>query len=180
MQITEQQLRAVYPGAGRRVALFLPHLNAALTEFAINTPVRVAAFLAQVGHESGQLVYVRELASGAAYDTGAKANALGNTPTADGDGQLYKGRGLIQITGRSNYAACGKALGVDLLANPSKLETPELAARSAGWFWASNGLNRFADNGDFVGLTRRINGGTNGLADRQAIWVRAKAVLLAK
>ncbi|WP_027469165.1 glycoside hydrolase family 19 protein [Deefgea rivuli] len=180
MQITEHQLRAMYPGAGRRAALFLPHLNAALIEFAIDTPARAAAFLAQVGHESGQLLYVKELASGAAYDTGSKAKALGNTPAADGDGRLYKGRGLIQITGRSNYAACSKALGVDLLANPSKLETPELAARSAGWFWASNDLNRYADKGDFVGLTRRINGGTNGLTDRQAIWARAKAVLIGK
>ena len=109
-----------------------------------------------------------------------KARALGNTPAADGDGQRYKGRGLIQITGRSNYAACGKALGVDLLSNPSQLETPALAARSAGWFWASNKLNRYADNGDFIGLTRRINGGTNGLADRMALWERAKAVLLGK
>ena len=180
MQLTEQQLRRCWPLARRRAAVFLPHINAALIEFGIDTPARVAAFLAQVGHESGQGVYVRELASGAAYDTGTKAKSLGNTPAADGDGQLYKGRGLIQITGRSNYAACGKALGVDLLASPSKLETPELAARSAGWFWASNDLNRYADNGDFIGLTRRINGGTNGLADRQAIWERAKAVLLVK
>ena len=87
------------------------------------------------------------------------------------------GRGLIQITGRANYAACGAALGVDLLSQPELLETPVHAAGSAAWFWLQHNLNRFADRGDFVGLTRAINGGTNGIADRRAIWERAKAAL---
>lgn len=177
LQLSESQLRQCWPMAGKRVAVFLPHINAALIEFGIDTPVRVAAFLAQVGHESGQGRYVVELASGEAYDTGSKAKALGNTLAADGDGQFYKGRGLIQITGRTNYAACGKALGVDLLAKPSLLEKPELAARSAAWFWWRNELNAYADSGDFIRLTRRINGGTNGLADRQQLWEKSKKAL---
>ncbi|QLI80777.1 glycoside hydrolase family 19 protein [Chitinibacter fontanus] len=177
MQLSEIQLRQIWPNAGKRAAVFLPYINATLAEFAIDTPVRVAAFLAQVGHESGQLTWLEEIASGQAYDTGSLAKRLGNTPAADGDGQRYKGRGLIQITGTDNYRACGQALGVDLLADPEQLETPRLACRSAGWFWRSKGLNQFADAADFVGLTRRINGGTNGLTDRMAIWDRAKQVL---
>ena len=133
MQITEQQLRQIMPLARGRAAVFLPYLNAAMTRRQINTPRRAAAFLAQIGHESGQLLYVRELASGAAYDTGTLAARLGNTPAADGDGQRYRGRGLIQVTGRSNYRSCSLALFGDerLLQRPELLEQPEWAAESA-------------------------------------------------
>ncbi|MYM81074.1 glycoside hydrolase family 19 protein [Duganella sp. FT50W] len=166
------------PQAGqRRIAAYLAPLNAAMAEFGINTPARAASFLAQIGHESGQLQFVRELASGAAYDTGTLAARLGNTPQADGDGQRYKGRGLIQITGRTNYAACGAALGLDLLAQPELLEQPVNACRSAAWFWRTHGLNELADAGDQVRVTRRINGGTNGLAERLALFSVAQRVL---
>ncbi|MYM37272.1 glycoside hydrolase family 19 protein [Duganella sp. FT94W] len=166
------------PLAGqRRIALYLAPLAAAMAEFGINTRPRAASFLAQVGHESGQLQFVRELASGAAYDTGTLAARLGNTPEADGDGQRYKGRGLIQITGRTNYAACGAALGLDLLAQPELLEQPVNACRSAAWFWRTHGLNELADAGDQVRVTRRINGGTNGLAERLALFAVAQRVL---
>ncbi|MGK5056064.1 glycoside hydrolase family 19 protein [Janthinobacterium sp. LB2P49] len=160
------------PLAGRRATLFLTPLNAAMAEFDIDTPLRQASFLAQVGHESGQLRYVRELASGAAYEGRAD---LGNVIA--GDGVRFKGRGLLQVTGRANYAACGVALGLDLLAAPQLLEQTTAACRSAGWFWHSRGLNRLADTGDQERLTRRINGGLNGLAERLALYQAARKVL---
>lgn len=179
MPITEQQLLQILPNAGRRAGVFVSALNTAMARRRIDTPRRVAAFLAQIGHESGQLRYVRELASGEAYDTGALATRLGNTPAADGDGQRYRGRGLIQITGRTNYRSCSLALFGDerLLQTPELLEEPEWAAESAAWFWESKGLNALADAGDFNRITRRINGGLNGLADRLELWGRAKEVL---
>ena len=172
MNLTLQQLINIMPNARARAGIFLPALNAAMAEFGITTPARQASFLSQVGHESGQLLYVRELASGQAYE-GRKD--LGNGQP--GDGVRFRGRGLIQITGRINYAACGKALGLDLLAQPALLEQTVNACRSAGWFWQSRGLNALADAGDQVAVTRRINGGTNGLADRLALFAVAKRVL---
>lgn len=111
------------------------------------------------------------------YDTGRLAERLGNTPEDD-DGQLYRGRGLIQITGRANYYACGEALGLDLLGHPELLEEPQHAAMSAGWFWHRASLNALADRSDFLTITKRINGGTNGLKDREAIYHRALKTLL--
>jgi len=179
--ITLDQLRAIMPYAGPRAAVFLDPLNRAMDDFSIDTPARQAAFLAQVAHESGSLRYVRELASGEAYDTGRLAARLGNTPEDDGDGERYKGRGLIQITGRANYAACSAALFDDaqhLLDHPEILEQPEYACRSAGWFWLSRRLNERADAGEFERITRIINGGTNGMAERLAYWDRALKVLV--
>src|SRR6185312_9279953 len=100
---------------------------------------------------------------------------LGNTHP--GDGYKYRGRGLIQVTGRDNYKRMGFALGVDLEADPDQLATPKLAARSAGCFWKSHGLNTYADLGEFQKLTRRINGGLNGLDDRMRLWECAKNAL---
>jgi len=170
--MTLVQLMAIMPYAGQRATLFLAPLNAAMAEFGINAPLRQAAFLAQVGHESGQLRYVRELASGAAYEGRAD---LGNVIA--GDGARFKGRGLLQVTGRANYAACGVALRLDLLARPELLEQTIYACRSAGWFWQSRGLNALADTGDQERVTRRINGGLNGLADRLALYQKACKVL---
>ncbi|KPA87689.1 putative chitinase, partial [Pseudomonas asplenii] len=109
------------------------------------------------------------------------AARLGNTPAADGDGQRYRGRGLIQITGRSNYRQCSVALFGDerLLQQPELLEQPQWAAESAAWFWQQQGLNELADADQFNSITRRINGGLNGLEDRLQIWARARAVLCA-
>jgi putative chitinase len=170
--MTLDQLIKIMPYARARAAMFLGPLNDTMTEFGIDTPARQASFLAQVGHESGQLQYVRELASGTAYE-GRKD--LGNMQP--GDGVRFKGRGLIQITGRANYVACGLSLGIDLIGDPALLESPTLAARSAGWFWAKNGLNALADAGDQTRVTRRINGGTNGLVDRLALFAVADQVL---
>jgi len=180
MSITEQQLLQIMPNAGPRAGVFVPVLNAAMKRWQIDTPRRVAAFLAQVGHESNQLRNTRELwgptPAQARYDL---RTDLGNTPQPDGDGQRYRGRGLIQITGRANYAAVSIALFGDdrLLKTPELLEQPEWAAESAGWFWSTNGLNRLADAGQFEAITRRINGGLNGQDDRLALWGRAKEVM---
>lgn len=169
------------PGlSGARAAEFAGPLGSAMDAYEINTPVRQAMFLAQIAHESGELRYVRELGSGAylaKYDTGRLAERLGNTPAADGDGQKYRGRGLIQITGRANYETCGKALGLDLIVHPEKLEETVYACLSATWYWRSRGLNAMADQDDFVGITKRINGGTNGLEERLAYLARAKKAI---
>lgn len=167
-----QQLIDILPYAHRHAPIFIDHLNNTMFEFGINNLPRRAAFLAQIGHESGQLRYVCELASGAAYEGRAD---LGNVHP--GDGPRFKGRGLIQVTGRFNYASCGKSLGLDLLTYPELLEQPEHACRSAGWFWALKKLNLLADAGDFVMLTRRINGGLNGLGERWALFDNACKVL---
>lgn len=184
MAITLSQLVQILPGARPVAGLFLPALNTAMFRFEIGQPKRIAAFLAQVGHESAQLRYVRELGSDqylSKYDTGTLAARLGNTPEADGDGQKYRGRGLIQITGRRNYLACSQALFGDdrLLRQPELLEQPQWACESAAWFWQSNGLNELADKDQFTTITRRINGGLNGLEDRLQLWARAQAVLCA-
>jgi len=176
MSITEQQLLRILPNAGRQAGVFVPVLNTAMSKHGIVTIARIAAFIAQVGHESGQLRYVREIwgptAQQAAYEGRAD---LGNT--VPGDGSKYRGRGLIQITGRANYAACGEAMGLDLVNQPTLLEQPQYAAMSAAWFWSTRGLNTLADQGQFVKITRRINGGVNGLEDRLQLWERAKKVL---
>lgn len=173
--ITGTQLQSIMPFAKARIPAFIEPLNAAMHEFHINSPIRQAAFIAQIAHESGELRYVEEIASGSAYE-GRKD--LGNTQP--GDGMKYKGRGLIQITGRNNYLECGKALGVDLVTQPELLETNDLACRSAAWFWASHGLNDLADKGDFERITKRINGGYNGLKERQAYYAKALLFLGAK
>ncbi|MGB3127645.1 MAG: glycoside hydrolase family 19 protein [Pseudomonas sp.] len=178
------QLQAIMPNAGARAGAFQAALNAAMARYQITSAKRIAAFIAQIAHESGELRYVRELGSDqylSKYDTGVLAARLGNTPEADGDGQKYRGRGLIQITGRRNYLACSQALFGDdrLMRQPELLEQPQWACESAAWFWQSNGLNELADKDQFTTLTRRINGGLNGLEDRLQYWARAKAVLCA-
>jgi putative chitinase len=170
--ITLDELKQIMPYAGRRAEFYLDHLQSAMDEFDIDTPQRQAAFLAQIAHESGSLNYVKELADGSAYE-GRKD--LGNV--RPGDGVRFKGRGLIQITGRDNYRDCGLALDLPLVDSPELLETPRNACRSAGWFWQSRGLNELADKGDFKLITKKINGGYNGYQDRVAYFTRAQQVL---
>jgi putative chitinase len=105
------------------------------------------------------------------------ADRMGNGSEASGDGYRYRGRGLIQITGRDNYRLCGKALDLPLLDRPELLEQPEYAALSAAWYWWDRGLNDLADAGLFDGISRKINAGDTGQADRRALWAKAKAVL---
>lgn len=161
--ITLDDLRAICTRTKSAVLeKYVDPLNTAMDEFDISqNPARETHFLAQVAHESGGFNYVREIASGEAYEGRAD---LGNTEP--GDGKRFRGRGLIQITGRANYDACGASLGLDLIANPELLEEPLNAARSAGWFWNSRHLNEIADRGDSKAITKRINGGLNGYQDR--------------
>jgi putative chitinase len=170
--ITEAQIRTIMPLSTGYALLYVEPLNRAMAQFNINTNVRQAAFLAQVAHESGQLHYVREIASGAAYE-GRKD--LGNNEV--GDGRRYRGRGLIQVTGKDNYRECGRDLGVNLVVNPELLEKPELAALSAAWYWKKHGCNELADTGSFGLITRKINGGTNGWKLREEFYRIAKWVL---
>ena len=182
--MTLGQVKEATLSSSANAAKFYSFIEETCTKFDISTPARQLCFLAQVGHESGGLFYTEELASGAAYEG---RRGLGNTQR--GDGIKFKGRGLIQITGRTNYKAVGDALGVDLIKDPTLLGGKNVtkctaaqlknAALSAGWFWNSRRLNAIADlinitkpidagtNLDnFVLITRRINGGTNGLHDR--------------
>ncbi|MEB0195363.1 glycoside hydrolase family 19 protein [Pseudomonas sp. CCI1.1] len=176
MPITEQQLLQILPNAGRNAGVFVPALNTAMNHYGIVGTARAAAFIAQIGHESGQLRWVREIWGPTAQQLKYEGRAdLGNTEK--GDGSKYRGRGLIQVTGRANYKACGEALGLDLINKPEQLELPQHAAMSAAWFWSTRGLNTLADQGEFVKITRRINGGVNGLADRQALYEKALKVL---
>lgn len=178
MTLTAEQLQAIMPGApASRVAAFLPHINATLAEFGIDTPRRAAAFLANLGHESLDLRFTREIGSGSAYDTGKLAERLGNTPEDDDDGERFKGRGLIQITGTDNYRAYGEYAGFDALAEPELLEGHEHASRSAGWFWTTRKLNVLADANDFERICKRINGGLNGYDDRVRRWGVARTAL---
>ena len=190
------------PSGGSKIDKYVDPLNAAMIEFEINTPARQAAFIAQLAHESGQFSHIQEnlnySASGLLKTFGkyfnAKtaqqyarapqsianrvyANRIGNGDFASGDGWKYRGRGLIQLTGRLNYQSCGKGLGIDLLSNPDALLDQSIACRSAAWFWKTNGLNELADAGKFETITRRINGGTNGSEERKFLYERAKKYL---
>lgn len=154
------------------INLYGDRLISAMAKYEINTNRRQAAFLSQIAHESGSLRYVEEIASGEAYE-GRKD--LGNTEP--GDGIKFKGRGLIQITGRHNYGEVGRELGYDFINNPENLTKPGAACYSSAWFWNVKGLNRLADIDAFEKITRRINGGLNGIEDRLKHWVICKEAL---
>lgn len=174
MLVTLNHLNNIYKeGPAKQRALFLPYINYAMQQYDIHlTKARVAMFLAQIGHESGQLRYVEEIASGQAYEG---RQDLGNV--MPGDGVKFKGRGLIQITGRKNYSWCGHELQLPLLTQPEMLEQPRWAALSAAWFWNRHNLNEYADKGDLEKCTKIINGGFNGLSDRTLLYKRALATL---
>ena len=175
--MTYDQLEEMLPLArDGDLVRFIGPLNQAMMEFHIDTPLRVAAFIAQIGHESGSLRYVEEIASGAAYE---HRTDLGNLDQLALDiahanysttGVFYKGRGLIQITGYTNYVACSLGLGIDCVSNPKLLKDPINATRSAAWFWSSKQLNKKADLGLFDEISRKINGGSNGKEERRALY----------
>ena len=186
MNLTKQQLQQIMPNAGSRVDKYLPYLNSAMMEFCINLdPVRMAHFLAQVAHESGEMRYVKELASGKAYEG---RTDLGNT--VPGYGVKYKGRGFLQLTGFYNYRRYKIFCGYDVLKNPELLEQPKGATRSAAWIWQRGlgvDLNHVADGDDGHNsyeickqITKRINGGYNHLAERWTYTQRALKVLGAR
>ncbi len=172
--ITKDQLLEIFPFSKKRVDDFIEPLNQTMKENDIVTPRRIAAFIAQIGHESAQLRFTEEIASGAAYE-GRKD--LGNTEA--GDGMKFKGHGIIQITGRANHKACSLALYGDerLLDDPTLIANPLGACRSAGWFWSTHNLNKYADNADMINLTKKINGGLNGYDDRLALYNKALKVI---
>lgn len=172
--LTDQILKQIYPFSTSENRLkYLPHLNQYMKEYGVITLIRIWSYLAQIGHESGQLRYSEEIASGKAYE-GRKD--LGNIEV--GDGVKFKGRGLIQITGRFNYEKLSNTFGVDFIQDPELLKTPEWAIRSSLWFWETKGLNAIADTGDFEKLTRHVNGGINGLKDRLEIFERCKKYII--
>lgn len=208
MQLTEAQLLRILPIARPVAGVFVPALNRAMARHRINSAVRVAAFIAQVGHESGHLRRLVENLNYSAQGLAAtwpgryrggdgKPNALalrlarkpeaiannayaernGNGPEDSGDGWRYRGRSLIQITGRANYRAAGIGLGLPIEEQPEMLEHPDTAAMAAAWWWAEHGLNELADAGRFEQITRRINGGLNGQPDRLQLWATASEVL---
>jgi len=154
----------------RAKALF-PYFVEAVQEGHITTCHQVAAFSAQLAHESGGLRYFEEWASGEAYN-GRKD--LGNI--YPGDGPRFKGRGPIQLTGRHNYHSAGADLGLDLESNPESVSLPSVGFRTAVWYWTKHNLNKYCDGtyNSFVTLTKRINGGTNGLDDRLEKWYAIK------
>lgn len=151
---------------------FIGPINDVLEKYQINTKLRVCHFLAQILHESGNLFYTEEIASGKAYENRAD---LGNTEP--GDGIRFKGRGLIQITGRANYNKLSETFGIDFVQNPELLETPEWSVKSAGWFWNWKKLNLLADKDDITAITKRVNGGLNGI-DNRLFWLeKCKSIL---
>lgn len=205
--LTEQQLLQVLPKARPVAGIFLPALNRAALRWKIDSRVRTAAFLAQVGHESGQL---RNLVENLNYSAEALARTwptrftpqaagayarqpekianrvyagrMGNGPESSGDGWRYRGRGLIQLTGRDNYRAAGAALGLPLEDQPKLLEQADHAAQSAAWWWAKHGLNELADAGRIQDIGSIINTGRpgrvpHGAAERKALYDIAVRVL---
>lgn len=171
--LTAAQLTEFFPkSSNKNIQKFTSPLLLTLKKYEIQNPSEIAMFLAQIRHESGNLHYVEEIASGEAYTLRAD---LGNTTleaitvaksAGISAGKLYKGRGLIQITGYFNYKACGEALAADFIHMPTLLATPIYAALSAGWFWKMKKCDVSARAGDIIKNTKIINGGINGLAER--------------
>jgi putative chitinase len=174
--LTEEQLKKIMPRiSSKNLKLYLSPLNSAMKEFEINTPQRITAFVAQLAHESMEFKYFEEIASGEAYE-GRKD--LGNVIA--GDGKRYKGRGPIQLTGRTNYRDAGRDLGIDLENTPSLAASAEIGFRTAGWFWKGKKLNGLADAGEFKQITKKINGGLNGYEQRVKYYLVAQEVMLIK
>lgn len=171
-KISKHTLSDVLGTTNTIVEPFIPWLNEYCQKYEINTPLRLAAFLAQIGHESGRFRYTEEIAKGYAYE-GRKD--LGNTQK--GDGLKFKGRGLIQITGRYNYTELSNDLGIDFVSQPMMLSLPEYAVWSACWYWDKRKLNTMADEGRFRDITKAINGGYNGLEDREKLYSKCKRML---
>lgn len=203
--LTESQLKQLIPG-NKYVSYWHNALEQLLPDYDINTPQRIASFIAQCAHESGNFVALKENLNykwetllrlfpkyfptdemakdyasrpnkQAAIANRIYAGRMGNGDESSGDGFRYCGRGLIQLTGRSNYQAFADSLEMDINDVPEYLATFEGAAQSACWFWETNGLNKFADADDILNMTKRINGGTIGLQDRIKHYKHALHVL---
>ena len=201
--ITKEQLTKILNTQDAAlVDKLLPGLNEALVKFQINTPLRISHFVAQLLHESGNLLrttenlnygapgllgtfrkyftveqatqYARKPAKIAAR---VYANRMENGDEASGDGWKFRGRGYIQLTGKSNYKALTESLNVDFVASPDLVATPQYAALSAGWYWNSRNINKLADADDIVKVTKAINGGTIGLEDRKHHLAHVKSII---
>lgn len=181
MPITQQQLIAIiapkkYDAKSKSIT---DALNATFDKYAINTNLRICHFLAQILHESGAFHYAVEIwgntVAQQAYDTRVD---LGNTPEHDGDGYKYRGRGWIQVTGKSNYKFVSKELGQDFVENPDLLGIEPWAGLSAGWYWNKRKLNEWADKDDILTITKKVNGGYNGIDHRKMWLMKAKQILL--
>lgn len=205
MELTLEQLKQLLP-KNPYVAQWHHALSQLLPDYEINTPQRIAAFIAQCAHESGEFVFLKEnlnykaptlrkifpkyfptdeIANAyvnrpdkqAAIANKVYANRMGNGPEESGDGYRFCGRGLIQLTGRDNYTFFAGSLQISVEEASEYLQTFEGAAQSACWFWETNNLNQWADKGDILTLTKRINGGTIGLEDRIKHYEHALHVL---
>lgn len=181
MSLKSEQLLAIMPKLGASKATrYIEHLKSALRENGITNSQRLAAFLAQVAHESGELRYWSEIwgptQQQLKYEPpGTLAARLGNTDV--GDGYKYRGRSPIQLTGKANYRRAGNALGLDLVEEPDLAAQPEHGFRIAGWFWTEIHANALADKGQFDLISRKINGGENGLESRRRYHQLALSVL---
>lgn len=179
MKITRQQFLAIVPNCDKSAAI-LHYINAWADTFEINTPLRMAHFLARCCHETGGFKYMRELGKEKyfkKYEEGKLGKMLGNTQK--GDGYKYRGRGFLMMTGRSNYKAyqtSGFCKG-DIMSQPELLETPNGGTKSGMWYWWKHGLNALADKDDVLAVTKKINGGTNGLEDTKKWLVKCKKAL---
>jgi putative chitinase len=197
--ITSDQLLKIFNKTNPTIVnSYVEPMNKTFSRYIIDTPRRISMFLAQVGHESGGLTAIQENLNYSAdrlsvvfpkyfkdVDPSAYArnpekianrvyaSRMGNGPESSGDGYRYRGRGLIQLTGKSNYERFAKSMLMPLDQAVQYLTTPEGACMSAGWFWDVNNLNELSDDGDVIGCTRKINGGTNGLEDRQSHYTKA-------
>ena len=189
--------------SSENIDTYLPWLNMAMVRYEIDSTVRQAMFLSQIAHESGNFRFVEEnlnysvnglrsvfgkyFANDEIATQYARrperianrvyANRMGNGNEDSGDGWKYRGRGLIQLTGKNNYLTYAMQANNDSLIDPQIVIEPEYATDSAGWFWATNGLNRLADKGDVKRVTRRVNGGYNGLTDRSAKFGKLMIIL---
>ena len=198
MPITAEQLKQLHIGEQ-----WVDALNETFVRFDIMNPLRKAAFIGQASHESGNFKMLEEnlfyraetlmrvwpkrfptLEFAKQYEKNPKkiansvyANRMGNRDEASGDGHRFRGRGLFQLTGHSNYFHAGKALGEDFVMNPDLVATPMYAALTAGFFWDTHKLNQYADSQDYKTMTRRINGGFIGLADREKHIAHALSIL---
>lgn len=198
--ISPAKIAAICPGIPQSR---ISGLVDAMDFFKINTPIRQAAFIAQCAHESREFTvteenlnysaerlikvfpkYFKSLEHATLYARNPRAiasyvyaNRMGNGAESSGDGFRYRGRGYIQLTGHDNYMQYAAASATDALNNPSLVSDPDGAALSAGWFWSKNGLNQLADKEDMIGITKRINGGLNGLKERMAYYHVARTEL---
>ena len=182
MALTETQLKSIISPISyddTKIQSIVDALNETFSRYSIDTNLRMCHFLAQVLHESGAFRYSVEIWGNTpaqlAYDTQVD---LGNTPELDGDGYKYRGRGWIQLTGKNNYRLLSKEFGEDFVSEPDLVARDPYDSLAAGWFWNRQELNTFADLDDIMTITKKINGGFNGLNNRKMWLVNAKSVLL--